>query len=191
MDIMERIFYAGIEEFRDYGIKFTMDGLASRLGISKRTLYESISSKEKVVELVIDRTFADIKKQQKEILDDEEQKTDEKIKKLLSIIPSYSDMIDYRQVIEIGKVYPKLYKKIEDGIEGDWEATISLLEKGIEEGMIRPYSLVIIKELFCLAFERLLDGRFLIRNGITYDKALEEVTEILFNGILVVPEEDR
>lgn len=184
MELTERIFYAGIEEFRDYGIKFTMDGLASRLGISKRTLYETVPSKAKVIELVIDRTFHKVKEQQKEILDDTTLTTQEKIKQLLTIIPAYSDLIDYRQVVEIGKVYPELYKKVQDGIEGDWEPTLQLLQQGIEEGVIKPYSMVIMKEIFCLAFERLLDGRFLIRNGITYDKALEEVTSIIFNGIL-------
>jgi len=184
MDLTERIFYAGIEEFRDYGIKFTMDSLASRLGISKRTLYETVPSKAKVIELVIDRTFANVKEQQKEILKNDTLGTAEKIKKLMTIIPIYSDLIDYRQVVEIGKVYPELYKKVQEGIEGDWDATLRLLEQGIEEGIIKPYSLIIMRELFCLAFERLLDGRFLMRNGITYDKALEEVTSIIFSGIL-------
>lgn len=184
MELTDRIFYKAIEEFRDYGIKFTMDGLAARLGISKRTLYETVPSKEKVIELVIDRTFENVKDQQREVLENESLELSEKIKRLMTIVPVYSDLIDYRQAAEIGKSYPVLHKKIQDGIEKDWGATLQLLEQGIAEGVVKPYSMAIVKELIYLAYERLLDGRFLIKNGITYDKALEEVTAIILSGIL-------
>ena len=46
-ELLNRIFIGGIEEFKDNGMKFTMDSLAKRIGISKRTLYENISSKIK------------------------------------------------------------------------------------------------------------------------------------------------
>lgn len=185
MELLDRIFYAGLEEFRDYGIKFTMDGLAARLHISKRTLYETVPSKAKVIELVIDRTFMAIKEQQRVVLENEALSTKDKIYKLLTIRPAYSDLVDYRQVVEIGKTYPEQYRMVQERIETDWEPTIRLLEKGIEEGVIKPYNITIIKEMFIIAFERLLDGRFLIKNGITYEQALEQVTSILFEGITV------
>ena len=51
MELIDRIFEACIEEFRVNGVKFTMDDLAHRVGISKRTLYETIPSKKKVMEI--------------------------------------------------------------------------------------------------------------------------------------------
>ena len=65
MELIDRVFYGVIEEFRENGVKFTMDSLASRLGISKRTLYETVPSKTALIEMVIDLTFADVKKQQR------------------------------------------------------------------------------------------------------------------------------
>ena len=68
MELVEKIFDGAVEEFQYSGFRFTMDALAKRIGISKRTLYETIPSKEAVIEMVIDRTFEDIKEQQKVIL---------------------------------------------------------------------------------------------------------------------------
>ena len=51
---IERIIEGTIEEFKVNGIKFTMDGLTKRIGMSKRTLYEIVSSKQELFELMID-----------------------------------------------------------------------------------------------------------------------------------------
>ena len=185
MELIERIFYGGIEEFRENGAKFTMDSLANRLGISKRTLYESIPSKKDVIELVIDRTFADVKQQQKVIFEDDSMAIMDKLKKLFIIVPSYSDMLDYRRVNEIKFAYPHLYEKVHENINNDWDNTIALLEKGMDSGIIKRKNLVILKALLCEAFEKLLDGTFLIRNNITYEVAMQEIISVIFEGILV------
>lgn len=185
MDLTDRIFYAAAEEFKDNGLKFTMDSLAARLGISKRTLYETVSSKEQVVELVIDKTFANIKEQQKPIFEETEKPMIERIKKLLSIIPAYADVLDFRRVNEIKKGYPALYDKIQEKIENDWEPTLQLLSEAMEQKIIKETNLMILKELLCSVFEKLLDGKYLIQNNITYEEALNQTVEIIFHGILV------
>ena len=162
-----------------------MDSLANRLGISKRTLYETIPSKKDVIELVIDRTFADVKQQQKVIFEDDSLPLMDKLKKLFVIVPSYADMLDFRRVNEIKCSYPHLYEKVHDYINNDWDRTIALLEEGMDVGIIKRKNLVILKALLCEAFEKLLDGTFLIRNNITYEVAMQEIISVIFEGILV------
>lgn len=186
MELMDRIFYGAIDEFKEKGLKFTMDSLSERLGISKRTLYETIPSKNELIEYVIERTFADVKQQQKVIFDDTAMPLTDKLRKLLTIVPTYSDILDYRRVNEIKRTYPKLYQKVSEHIDSDWEKTIALLEEGIKAGIIRPVNLVILKALLCEIFERLLDGTFLIQNNITYTDAMKETISIVFDGILTV-----
>jgi AcrR family transcriptional regulator len=184
MNLSDRIFYGAIEEFRENGVKFTMDSLAVRLGISKRTLYENVSSKNALIEIVIDRTFADVKKQQKVIFDNQGIPLVDKLKKLFVIIPSYADIIDYRRTDEIRTAYPKLYKKVHDNINNDWERTIDLLQEGMDAGIIKRKNIVILKAVLCGLFEKLLDGTFLIKNNITYEMAIKEIISIIFDGIL-------
>lgn len=184
MELIDRIFYGAIDEFKENGLKFTMDALAMRIGISKRTLYETIPSKNDLIEYVIERTFADVKQQQQVIFQDADMTLTEKLRKLFTIVPSYSDILDYRRVNEIKRTYPKLYQKVSEHIDNDWEQTIALLEEGMKAGIIRPVNIVILKALLCEIFEQLLDGTFLIQNNITYQKAMKETISIVFEGIL-------
>ncbi len=183
MELIDRIFYAAIEEYKEAGLKFTMDSLAARLGISKRTLYENISSKNEVVELVINRIFKEVKEQQKQIVDNQSLNTLDKIKDLLKVIPKSSELVDFRRVNEIKKVYPGLYKKIESNIESDWDITMDLLKQAQKENVIKDVNLVIVKALLCQAFEGLLDGEFLIQNNISYEEALTNAIDIILCGI--------
>jgi len=184
MELADRIFYGAIEEFRKNGVKFTMDSLASRLGISKRTLYETVPSKTDVFEMVIDRTFADVKRQQKEIFENSGMSLEDKLKRLFTIVPSYSEVMDYRRVNEIKRVYPQLYQKIHEYLSSDWDRTIALLEEGMDAGIIRRKNIVVLKVLLLEIFERLLDGSFLIQNNISYDMAMNDTLSIVFDGIL-------
>ena len=184
MELIDRVFYGAIEEFKENGVKFTMDSLASRLGISKRTLYETVPSKTALIEMVIDLTFADVKKQQKDIFENNEMSLTEKLKKLFTIVPAYAEMIDYRRVNEIKRIYPHLYQKIDDNLNSDWDRTIDLLEEGMEAGVIKRKNLVVLKLLLVQVFEKLLDGTFLIQNNISYQMAMKETLSIVFDGIL-------
>lgn len=184
MELIDRVFYGAIEEFKENGVKFTMDSLASRLGISKRTLYETVPSKTAVIEMVIDLTFADVKKQQKSIFEDDEMSLTDKLKKLFTIVPAYADMIDYRRVNEIKRIYPHLSQKIDDNLNSDWDRTISLLEEGMDAGVIKRKNLVVLKLLLVQVFEKLLDGTFLIQYNISYQTAMKETLSIVFDGIL-------
>lgn len=184
MELIDRIFYAGIEEFKDRGVKFTMDSLAARLGISKRTLYETVASKHDVVQLVIERTFKDIKRQQKDIFENETMSLVDKIKSLFTIIPSYADHLDYRRIGEIKKAYPSLYQVVEDNINSDWDRSIALLQEAMDAGILRKKNLTVLRVILSDIYVKLLDGQFLIQNHITYEEAMKEYISIIFDGLL-------
>lgn len=183
MELIDRIFQGAIEEFKENGIKFTMDSLSKRIGISKRTLYETVASKNDVINIVIDRTFQDVKEQQKVILEDSTLSTKERLKRLFSIIPTYASVIDYRRMNEIKIAYPLLYIKIQNNLENDWEPTIALLEKAMDESIIRKVNIVILKMLLCDVYEQLINGTILIQNNISYETAMEEIINLLFDGL--------
>ena len=184
-ELMNRIFDGGIEEFKEAGIKFTMDSLAKRIGISKRTLYETIPSKNELIERMIDRTFVDVKRQQKEILSNPDLEMVERLKKLFNVVPTYADVLDYRRMNELKAAYPQLYKKVQERLETDWEPTIALLNQAMEEGVIRKTNVVIIKLMLCEVYEQLINGQVLIQNNISYEKAMNEMISIIFEGLLV------
>ena len=81
--------------------------------------------------------------------------------------------------------HPNLYNKVIDKIENRWESTIELLEKGIEENKIKPISIHILKAIVESTIEQFIGSRRLIANDVKYEEALEEIIDILMNGIQV------
>ena len=79
----------------------------------------------------------------------------------------YKD-IDFRQLYLLKDKYPKIYKKVEQRLETGWETTIALIQQGIHEGTVRPIQIPILN---------------VITNQISYNEALEEVVNILVDGI--------
>ena len=80
--------------------------------------------------------------------------------------------------------YPKIYFEVEKRLETGWESTIRLLEMGIEEGVIRPIKIPIFKLMMESALEQFFQRDVLIQNKISYNDALEEVVNILVDGIV-------
>lgn len=181
----DRIFIAAIEEFDENGIRFTMDSLANRMRVSKRTIYENIPSKEALVSEIIDCVFNDIKDKQTVIANNPELDIIEKLKGLVSVMPQNLPNIDYKKVYEIKKYYPDLYEKIDNHLSTEWETTLALFQQGIEEKKIRNIKVNIIRQIILGTFRNLFDDEFLLDNNLTYEEALNQMIDIIFSGLVI------
>lgn len=185
MDLKDRIIDAVIEEFNDKSLKFTMDDVAKRLGISKRTLYTVVQDKEALFIEAIDCVFGAIKVSEKEIAEDNSLDLVDKLKKILVVFPQKYEAIDYRQLYDLKSKFPKIYAKIENRLESDWDATFLIMEQAMEEGKIRRISLPVFQAIFSGTIEYYISRRALIESDIAYDEALQQMLDIIFNGICI------
>lgn len=180
----QEIINAAIEEFDENGIRFTMDNLAKRMRISKRTLYSHIESKEKLIEDIIELTFKSIKEQEKDIMDNEELDIVEKLKSVLCIMPRNIVPIDYKRIHEIKEFYPKQYKRIEQHLSIEWENTLYLVEEGIRQEKLREIKPAVFRQIILGTYINMLGKEFLSENNISYQEAAEELIDIIMNGIV-------
>ena len=88
MSIEIKIIKATIDIFKEKGVKFTMDDIATKLGVSKRTLYENVDSKECLLNLIVDTVFDSIAEESKQIINDQNIDDIERLKRLLTILPT-------------------------------------------------------------------------------------------------------
>lgn len=185
MEFKDKIMKLAIEEFNDKGIKFTMDDLAKTTGVSKRTIYEQLGNKEEIINLIIEEAFLSIKNQEKEILCNEDLELVEKVKKIIGVMPTLGGKIEYRRMFELKYSYPNLYEKIESKLTEDWDKTLLLINKGIEEGKLKPVNVDILKEIFLSTMEAMLRDKFLLDKNLGYNEVLDNIIEIIFNGLVV------
>lgn len=185
MELREQILEGTLQAFNYKGMKFTMDDVAHSIGISKKTIYTVFKNKQDMFLELVDYLFDNIKEEEKKILEDESLCTVEKIRKILGVLPVSYKELDLRQLYILKDKYPVVYEKVENRLENGWENTIELLEQGIREGVVRPVKIPILKMMLEASLEQFFIRNVLIENKITYNEGLDEVVNILVDGILV------
>lgn len=183
MELRETILEGTIQAFNKKGLKFTMDDIAALLGISKKTIYTVFQDKNTLVSEMVDYCFDSIKESEQKVLSDTSLDTVGKIRAILGVLPEGYKDIDFRQLYLLKDKYPKIYKKVEQRLETGWETTIALIQQGIHEGTVRPIQIPILKTMLEATLEQFFQRDILITNQISYNEALEEVVNILVDGI--------
>ena len=152
----EDIVKRALNDFMQYGFKtFTMDDLANKMGMSKKTLYEHFPSKQDLVDACLDyalemsctnvTTFV----QGEESVIENVYRNQKKVQEVFNI---NSD----RPIWELQKYYPKTYERM----EGEFAKTDvlfidKLLEKGWQEGLFRKDINVNFYKVFYTSVQRL------------------------------------
>ncbi|WP_454967183.1 TetR/AcrR family transcriptional regulator [Capnocytophaga leadbetteri] len=152
----EEIVKRALNDFMQYGFKtFTMDDLASKMGISKKTLYEHFPSKNDLVEAVLDYAL-DMSCKNVEAFVQGEGSVIENVyrnqKKVKEIFNINSD----RPIWELQKYYSKTYERMEiEFAKSDARFIDKLLEKGWKEGLFREDINVNFYKTFYSSVQRL------------------------------------
>ena len=152
----EDIVKRALNDFMQYGFKtFTMDDLANKMGISKKTLYEYFPSKQDLVDACLDyalemsctnvTTFV----QGEGSVIENVYRNQKKVQEVFNI---NSD----RPIWELQKYYPKTYERMESEFaKTDALFIDKLLEKGWQEGLFRKDINVNFYKVFYTSVQRL------------------------------------
>ena len=183
-ELKEKILKEAIVLFNEKGLKFTMDDMAKKLHISKKTIYKIIPDKKKLFEQMVDYIFDSIKCEEKSMLEDEKTTTLEKLTRTLGAMPQQYYHVNFQNLYDLKDKYPKIYALVQNRIENGWEQTIDLLEKGMEEGVIRKVSIPLFKTMYQATLEQFFQRDILVENHISYQEALQEVVSLMVEGII-------
>ena len=152
----EDIVKCALNDFMQYGFKtFTMDDLANKMGMSKKTLYEYFPSKQDLVDACLDyalemsctnvTTFV----QGEGSVIENVYRNQKKVQEVFNI---NSD----RPIWELQKYYPKTYERMESEFaKTDALFIDKLLEKGWQEGLFRKDINVNFYKVFYTSVQRL------------------------------------
>ena len=185
MELQEQILEETLKIFNKKGLKFTMDDIAHDLGISKKTIYTVFQTKEQLFLTMVDYIFDGIKESEQQVMGNDDMDVISKIRSIFKVMPERYREIDFRQLYQLKDKYPKIYKKVEKRLETGWENTIALLEQGMEQGVIRNVHIPIVKMMLESTLEQFFQRDVLVANHMTYQEALDEVVDIIMDGIVV------
>ncbi|MDO5293199.1 MAG: TetR/AcrR family transcriptional regulator [bacterium] len=183
MELSQRILDATIEEFNEKGMKFTMDDIAKRLGISKKTLYTVFKDKETLFLEMVDYCFDEIKQYKDQLLMDDDLDALTKLKQVMIALPEKLQGLDWRQIYLLREKYPGIYKVIEQKLENGWEPIEELYNQARSEGKVRNLHFVVVKAIVESSIEHFIGNSMLIEQNITYQESLGEMIDIVIDGI--------
>ncbi|MBO7355480.1 MAG: TetR/AcrR family transcriptional regulator, partial [Lachnospiraceae bacterium] len=124
-----------------------------------------------------------IKESERKVVEDTSLTTIEKIRRILGVLPDSYKNVDLGQLYILREKYPDIYVKVEERLETGWDQTIALIEQGIQEGVVRPVNIKLVKMMFEASIEQFFSRDILVKNGINYLEALDEVVNIIVEGI--------
>lgn len=132
MDILTKILSASMELFRQYGFKtITMDDIARRAGISKKTLYQHFANKQEVVSETVIWYKEHIKDDCCKLLEGAEDAVDAQVK-LMALLDQTYQQINPMAMLEMQRYFPEAYNLFRAKLSGQ---DINMMRENIERGM--------------------------------------------------------
>ena len=182
-NLRKSIMDAVIDQFNRKGMKFTMDDISRELHISKKTIYKEFDDKDELFFATVDYGFAAIKEKEAEIIRDDSLDIVEKLSKVIVCLPDNYRNIDFRMVYQLRDKYPNVYNRVAGRIESDWEETEKLLKQAMEQGKLKKVPISVVKLIIEGAIEKFLSTEELSRTDLTYEDALNDMIDIIINGL--------
>ena len=182
--LLARLRAVGMELFRREGLRFTMQEAARAIHISKKTIYAVYPSKEALLLDMVDDAFAHIHARKQAILDGPGTQTD-KHRAVNIALPEEYTALDLQQMELLDEKYPRVAARVRQHLETGWEPTLALLQQAMEQGVIRTVSLPVLQRMISASIESFLADRTLEQQGIPYARALDEMMDILLDGLLI------
>ncbi len=138
MDILTKILGAAAELFRQYGFKtITMDDIARRAGISKKTLYQHFANKNEVIHESLAWYMEHMVASCMAIVEDAENAVDEMIR-LIELFDQSHKYTNPLVFLELQRYYPEAYEVFRmEILEKDVEVLRKNIIRGMEGGLYR------------------------------------------------------
>jgi AcrR family transcriptional regulator len=156
----DRLIAEAAKAFWTYGIKsMTMDDLSTRLGISKKTLYQHVKDKNDLV----DKVLTHISKDFKCMVDESSGRDKNAIDELFNITTTVADRLkDIHPSIhfDLEKYHPAAFRKMLDDKRREiYTTTTGNLQRGIDEGLYRTdLNIPMIATIYIARFDMVFDG---------------------------------
>ena len=106
--LREEIIQNAIAVFQMKGLKLTIQDIADRMHIAKKTIYQEFPSKESLLIGIADHAFDQIQNVKKNILSSDAPMEERLVKAMIAMPREYTQ-IDFRLLAGMKEKYPELY----------------------------------------------------------------------------------
>jgi AcrR family transcriptional regulator len=169
---------------RGFG-SFTMDDVAAETGVSKKTLYRLVPSKNEFILQLIGRKMDQVEQIQKQILDDASLDFSGKIDAMFRVISDIVSRFRFNIVKDMVKSSPELWETIRKRRERILSGLIRIIEDGRSAGMVRTD---ISSDFLALFLQQVIDAVVTPGTAMKVDMSLDVILKstlaLILDGFL-------
>ncbi|MBB4823541.1 AcrR family transcriptional regulator [Sporosarcina luteola] len=180
----ERLQQAVLELIVDKGLKFTISDIAAKVAISKRTFYEHFSSKQHIIETIVDEAIEEVKQRERSIFNREDWSCEQKLRDILLIVPSGLQVEDTVLLDQMKRFAPNEWLKIEKLLREEWETVQQIIELGINNGEFRPMDVPSVIQVLRGASMAIFDPEFQNHSAKPLAEVVETMVDLVMHGIV-------
>lgn len=161
----------------------TVDQLASKLNMSKRTIYRYFSSKEDIIAAVMQQFMLETEQLMEDRLGQLEHPVD-KITALMKIVSERLQMLNTKMLKDLQVYYPRIWEQVEQFRAEKIKHIIHALVEGSQHGLIKEINPVIVTASMLATIRAVINPSFLLENNITFEQAFQAVFDTFLYGIV-------
>lgn len=180
----EQILEEGFEEVTGQGVRaFTVESLAARLGISKKTIYKFFPTKEvlldKILEFAKRRIVHEIER-----IREEESNPANRFLKMMDYVIKIAGKVSPHMMSELKGRYPLLWKKLEQFRLERRDDFHEFLSEAQEEGYVRAdVNIDLVATLYIQIVNSTFQPEFFVQNDLTVSETIQLFVDIVTQGL--------
>ncbi|WP_337033431.1 TetR/AcrR family transcriptional regulator [Paenibacillus illinoisensis] len=167
------------------GFRFSMNDLSKQLGMSTKTVYEFFPSKEDLLKDLLDASLTEIVQKEQQLMSNTSLSLPSKLRQALVMMPDDLGMFDLRRLSELQRYYPAVWSQLDLFITNHWDEIRQLVHTGQASGELRSFDTEVFVQVYIGGLYRLMEQSASgSRNGSTLSAALQEMVDMLLEGVL-------
>jgi AcrR family transcriptional regulator len=186
-DIRNRVMATAREEFFKFGFsRVTIDEIASKMGMSKKTIYKYFESKEAIVHEVTKATLDDMVACCEKISQNDAVDFVEKLRQMMTLVALQYSKMGKPLIEDLQKNAPHVWKQIsefrQDRINKDFG---NLLREGMRKGMFRSdIDEQLILLIYSNAVQTIINPETLMNLPFSAAQLFDAIVKVIYEGIL-------
>lgn len=181
----ERIIVAFMDLSATMGFyNVTMDELAARAGMSKRTIYRYFRSKEEIIEAVLDQFMSKIAGGIDQIVARNEKPADTIANIVLYVTQTAPNFINPLVLRDLKVHYPELWQKIDRFRIEKIQNFIQVMVNDNNRKELRNIDPRIFNSAFIASIQAVINPVFILEHDLTFSDAIKQLVELFMHGVL-------
>ncbi|MDP6755489.1 MAG: TetR/AcrR family transcriptional regulator [Candidatus Marinimicrobia bacterium] len=181
---LNQILAEGYESVSRSGVRaFTVEALAKRLAMSKKTIYKFFPTKEKLVRSIIHFLFDQINNVFDTVMKDESNPAVQFVK-IMENITKFAGRIPVNHLAELKSLHPKIWKEIESFRLGHQDHFYSILKNAQNQGLARnDISMRAASIIYINVINSTFQPEFFLKNDLPIGDTIRGFVKVVARGI--------